>query len=99
MLLGSECRSLELHFFPGRRAAGPARCVRENDMTVMTSWHLFDDLRSAQDEMLRMSRMPGQWLGQFGQQPAGGPGAQAGAPRALLFQRQGAYLVGGGRHG
>jgi hypothetical protein len=28
-------------------------------MTVMTSWDLFDDLRSAQDELLRMSGMPG----------------------------------------
>jgi HSP20 family protein len=62
-------------------------------MTVMTSWDLFDDLRSAQDEMLRMSRMPGQWLGQFGQQPGGGPGAQAWAPPLDITERKDAYLV------
>ncbi len=27
-------------------------------MTVMTTWDLFDDLRSAQDELMRQSRMP-----------------------------------------
>ena len=31
-------------------------------MTVMTSWDLFDDLRSAQDELLQMNRMYGQRL-------------------------------------
>jgi HSP20 family protein len=65
--------------------------MRENDMTVMTSWDLFDDLRSAQDEMLRMSRMPGQWLGQFGQQP--GAGAQPWAPPVDISERKDAYLV------
>jgi len=61
-------------------------------MTVMTSWDLFDDLRSAQDEMLRMSRMPGQWLGQFGQQPAGAS-TQAWAPPLDITERKDAYLV------
>ena len=81
-------------FSPGSaRAAGPAGCMRENDMTVMTSWDLFDDLRSAQDELLRMSRMPGQWPGQFGQQPGAGPGAQPWAPPVDISERKDAYLV------
>ena len=62
-------------------------------MTVMTSWDLFDDLRTAQDELLRMSRMPGQWPGQFGQQPGPGPGAQAWAPPVDISERKDAYLV------
>jgi HSP20 family protein len=62
-------------------------------MTVMTSWDLFDDLRGAQDELLRMSRMPGQWLGQFGQQPGAGQGAQAWAPPLDITERKDAYLV------
>ena len=56
-------------------------------MTVMTSWDLFYDLRSAQDEILRMSRMPRQWLGQFGQQPGVGPRAQACAPPLHITER------------
>jgi HSP20 family protein len=67
--------------------------MRENDMTVMTSWDLFDDLRTAQDELLRMNRMPGQWLGQFGQQPGTSPGAQAWAPPVDISERKDAYLV------
>ena len=31
-------------------------------MTVMRSWDLFDDLRTAQDELARMNRMPGLWF-------------------------------------
>ena len=63
-------------------------------MTVMTSWDLFDDLRTAQDEMLRMSRMPGQWLGQFGQSARqSAPGAQAWAPPVDISERKDAYLV------
>jgi HSP20 family protein len=58
-------------------------------MTVMTSWDLFDDLRSAQDELLRMNRMPGQ----FGQQPGTGPAAQAWAPPVDITERKDAYLV------
>jgi HSP20 family protein len=76
-----------------RQAVGPARRVRENDMTVMTSWDLFDDLRSAQDELARLSRMPGHWIGQFGQQPGTGPASQAWAPAVDITERQDAYLV------
>lgn len=62
-------------------------------MTVMTSWDLFDDLRSAQDELARMSRMPGQRLRQFGQQPGAGPASQAWAPAIDITERKDAYLV------
>jgi len=62
-------------------------------MTVMTSWDLFDDLRSAQDELARLSRMPGHWFGQFGQQPGTGPASQAWAPAVDITERKDAYLV------
>jgi len=65
-------------------------------MTVMTSWDLFDDLRTAQDELVRMNRMPGQWFGQFsrfGQQPVAGPAIQAWAPAVDITERTDAYLV------
>jgi HSP20 family protein len=62
-------------------------------MTVMTSWDLFDDLRSAQDELARLSRMPGHWIGQFGQQPGTGPASQAWAPAVDITERKDAYLV------
>ena len=60
-------------------------------MTVMTSWDLFDDLRSAQDELVR--RMPGFWAGHFGQQPGTGPASQAWAPAVDITERKDAYLV------
>jgi HSP20 family protein len=46
--------------------------------------------------MLRMSRTPGQWLGQFGQfaqQSGTGPGVQAWAPPVDVSERNDAYLV------
>jgi HSP20 family protein len=67
--------------------------MKEDDMTVMTSWNLFDDLRTAQDELYRMSRMPGQWLGQFGQQAGTGPATQAWAPAIDITERKDAYMV------
>jgi HSP20 family protein len=68
--------------------------MRENDMTVMTSWDLFDDLRSAQDELVRQSRMQGHWAsGQFGQQPATGHAVEAWAPAVDITERKDAYLV------
>ena len=61
-------------------------------MTVMTSWDLFDDLRSAQDELVR--RMPGFWAsGHFGQQIGVGPASQAWAPAVDITERKDAYLV------
>ena len=62
-------------------------------MTVMTSWDLFDDLRSAQDEMVRMSGMPGQWAGQFGHQSRTGTAGQAWVPAVDITERKDAYLV------
>jgi HSP20 family protein len=64
-------------------------------MTVMTSWDLFDDLRSAQDELLRMSWAPSYRLvppGQFGQQ-FDTAGIQAWAPAVDISERKDAYLV------
>ena len=68
-------------------------------MTVMTSWDLFDDLRTAQDELLQMNRMYGQRLlppgqfGQFGQRLETRPSTQAWAPAVDISERPDAYLV------
>jgi HSP20 family protein len=59
----------------------------------MTSWDLFDDLRSAQEELARLSRMPGHWIGQFGQQPGTSAASQAWAPAVDITERKDAYLV------
>jgi HSP20 family protein len=70
--------------------------MRENDMTTMTSWDLFEDLRSAQDELLRMNRAPSQWLspaGYFGQRFDPGASTQAWAPALDISERKDAYLV------
>jgi HSP20 family protein len=68
--------------------------MRENDMTVMTSWDLFDDLRSAQDELVRQSRMPGHWAsGQFGQQYGAGSAGQPWAPAVDITEGKDAYQV------
>ena len=64
-------------------------------MTVMTSWDLFEDLRSAQDELLRMSRVPGRRLvplGLFGPE-SDAAGIQAWAPAVDISEREDAYLV------
>ena len=63
-------------------------------MTVMTSWDLFDDLRSAQEEVVRQSRMPGHWAsGQFGRQRGANPEGQAWAPAVDITERKDAYVV------
>jgi HSP20 family protein len=68
--------------------------MRENDMTAMTSWDLFDDLRTAQDELVRHSRMAGHWAsGQFGQQYGAGSAGQAWAPVVDISERKDAYQV------
>jgi HSP20 family protein len=60
----------------------------------MTSWDLFDDLRTAQDELIRQSRMPGHWAsGQFGQQRGANAEGQAWAPAVDITERKDAYLV------
>jgi HSP20 family protein len=61
-------------------------------MTVMSSWDLFEDLRSAQDELLRMNMLRGQRFGQFGQQYAGAA-TQVWAPAVDIAERKDAYLV------
>ena len=66
-------------FFRGRRAAGPARYLRENDMTVMTGWDLFEDFRAIQEEMLRMHAGRPWWPGQRYQD---GASAAAGRQRS-----------------
>jgi HSP20 family protein len=67
--------------------------MRENGMTTMTNWDLFDDLRNAQDDLLRMSRMPRQWLTQFEPRPSAGYAAQAWAPAVDITERKDTYLV------
>ena len=59
-------------------------------MTVMTGWDLFDDLRSAQDELMRMNWPRSQ---RFGQPCDGGMGAQAWAPAVDITERKDAYMV------
>jgi HSP20 family protein len=71
--------------------------MRENDMTTMTSWDLFEDLRSAQDEVLRMNRAAHSGrlspAGYFGQWFDPSASTQAWAPALDISERQDAYLV------
>jgi HSP20 family protein len=65
-------------------------------MTTMTSWDLFEDLRSAQDELLRMNRAYGQRLspaGYVGQWFDPTASTQAWAPACDISERKDAYLV------
>jgi HSP20 family protein len=62
-------------------------------MTITTSWDLFEDLRNAQDEMLRMSKMPAQWATQFGQRSGLGSAGQFWTPAVDITERKDAYLV------
>jgi HSP20 family protein len=65
-------------------------------MTIMTSWDLFEGLRSAQDELLRMNRVYDQWLspaGYFGQRFDPSASTQAWAPALDISERKDAYLV------
>jgi len=59
-------------------------------MTVMTGWDLFEDLRAAQDEMLRVARGRG-W--RAGQHDDGTGAAVAWAPAVEVTERKDAYLV------
>jgi len=70
--------------------------MRENDMTTMANWDLFEDLRGAQDELLRINRAYGQRLspaGYFGQWFDPGASTQAWAPALDISERKDAYLV------
>jgi HSP20 family protein len=62
-------------------------------MTVVTGWDLFEDLRDAQDEMLRLNRLRAQGLGQLGQYYRGGVAKAAWAPALDISERKDAYLV------
>src|SRR5829696_7082345 len=61
-------------------------------MTVMTAWDLFEDLRNAQDEQLRMNRLRTQRIGQLAQYDPGMSG-QAWAPAVDITERKDAYMV------
>jgi HSP20 family protein len=62
-------------------------------MTVMTGWDLFEDLRTAQDELMRMNRLAAPRLGQFGQQYEASRSTQAWAPAVDITERKDAYMV------
>ena len=57
--------------------------------TPMTSWDLFEDLRAAQEEMMRATRGRGWWSGQH----YDASGAAAWAPAVDISERKDAYLV------
>ena len=62
-------------------------------MTVVTSWDLFEDLRDAQDEMLRLRRQRAQGLSLAGQLYDGGATQGAWMPTVDISERKDAYLV------
>src|SRR6266536_3970614 len=62
-------------------------------MTVVTGWDLFEDMRDAQDELLRFNRLRAHGLGQFGQYYGGGIAKAAWAPALDITERKDAYLV------
>jgi HSP20 family protein len=62
-------------------------------MTVVTGWDLFEDMRDAQDELMRLNRLRAQGLGQFGQYYGGGLAKPAWAPALDITERKDAYLV------
>src|SRR5579863_8039180 len=59
-------------------------------MTVMTGWDLFEDLRAAQDELLRTTRARG-W--RPGGQSYSDAGTAVWAPAVNISERKDAYLV------
>jgi HSP20 family protein len=74
------------------RVAGPLAWpdARENEMTITTSWDLFEDLRAAQDEVMRTG-----WgrARRFGQQYDADAGAMAWAPAIEISERKDVYMV------
>ena len=62
-------------------------------MTVMTGWDLFEDLRGAQDDLLRASGVRARTLGQLGQFYDTGGNAQPWAPAVDVTESKGSYLV------
>jgi HSP20 family protein len=67
--------------------------VKENDMTAMAGWELFEDIRDAQDELLRMNRMPAQRLNLFGHQFHPGMSTPPWTPAVDISERKDAYMV------
>ena len=61
-------------------------------MTVVTTWDLFEDLRDAQDEMLRLNRLRA-GLAQPGRYYGGGTAKPAWMPALDITERKDAYLV------
>jgi HSP20 family protein len=62
-------------------------------MTVVTGWDLFEDMRDAHEELLRLNRARAQGLGQFGQYYGGGTAKAGWAPALDITERKDAYLV------
>jgi HSP20 family protein len=62
-------------------------------MTVVTGWDLFEDMRDAQEELLRLNRARAQGLGQLGQYYGGGTAKAGWAPALDITERKDAYLV------
>jgi HSP20 family protein len=62
-------------------------------MTVVAGWDLFEDMRDAQDELLRFNRLRAQGLGQFGQYYGAAAAKAAWAPALDITERKDAYLV------
>jgi len=74
-------------FFPGSARPSALRDMRENDMTAMTTMtDVFDDLRSAQDDLLRITRAHGLRVGAMA-------GTRAWPPAVDIFESQDGYLV------
>ena len=65
-------------------------------MTMMTSWDLFEDLRAAQDEMLRMKMARAYRPGGLFESGASVP---AWAPAVDIYERKDAYVVAVGLPG
>src|SRR6266487_6564851 len=92
----SERRSTTRSVFsPSRRAARP---TKEGDqMTTMTRWDPFQDLRGAQDELAQlaqMSPMLAHALGLHGQQQGSGRATTtAWVPALDISERKDAYLI------
>ena len=61
-------------------------------MTVVTGWDVFEDMRDAQDEMLRLNRLRAQRLSQFGRYYDSTTKA-AWMPSVDISERKDAYLV------
>jgi HSP20 family protein len=66
--------------------------VKEKDMTVMASWELFEDIRDAQDELLRMNTMPAQRLNLLGRIHPG-MSTPPWTPAVDISERKNAYMV------